>query len=53
MFDDLFGGLFDFNGDGDTDFGEEMLGLAIMDDIIEGESEEVDPDDDLDLDEWD
>ena len=33
MFDDLFGGLFDFNGDGHTDFGEEMLGLAIIDDI--------------------
>ena len=37
MLDDLFGGIFDFNGDGHTDFGEEMLGLAIIDDMTKSE----------------
>lgn len=29
----LFGNLFDFNGDGKTDFIEEMMGLEILDEI--------------------
>ena len=28
MFDDIFGGIFDFNGDGHTDFAEEAVGFA-------------------------
>ena len=40
MFDDLFGGLFDFNGDGQTDFAEEMLGLAIIDDMEKTDGKE-------------
>lgn len=42
MFDSLFGDLFDFNGDGHTDFGEEMLGLAMIDDMTKTEQK---PDD--------
>ena len=34
MFDDLFGGMFDFNGDGHTDFIEEALGYALMEDML-------------------
>ena len=30
---DLFGNLFDFNGDGKTDFIEEMMGLEILDEM--------------------
>ena len=41
MFGDLFGGMFDFNGDGNTDFGEEMLGMVIIDDMS---NEEMDDD---------
>ena len=28
--DDIFGGFFDFNGDGKTDIGEEWVGYKIM-----------------------
>lgn len=42
MFDDVFGGLFDFNGDGETDFAEEMLGFAMLDELADGESDESD-----------
>lgn len=31
--DDFFGGFFDFNGDGKTDFFETMLGFKILEDI--------------------
>ena len=34
MFDDLFGGMFDFNGDGHTDFAEEAVGFVIMDETM-------------------
>ena len=53
MFDDLFGGMFDFNGDGHTDLAEEMLGLAIIDDMEKTDRQEswytscIIPDDDL------
>ena len=33
----LFGNLFDFNGDGKTDFMEEMLGLEILSELEEDE----------------
>ena len=51
MFDDIFGGMFDFNGDGHTDFAEEALGFAIMEDMMS----EDEGDDDFDIDsddEW-
>ena len=53
MFDDLFGGMFDFNGDGHTDFAEEAVGYDIMEDMMSEEdgSDEFESDVDLD-DEW-
>lgn len=42
MFGDIFGGMFDFNGDGHTDFAEEAVGFAVMEDMM---SEEDSPDD--------
>lgn len=53
MFDDLFGGMIDFNGDGHTDFVEEMYGLAIIDDMEKADRQEssyspcIIPDEDL------
>ena len=47
MFDDLFGGMFDFNDDDHTDFAEEAVGFAIMEDIMS--DEENDNDYDLEL----
>lgn len=51
MFDSLFGGIIDFNGDGHTDFAEEAVGFAIMDDMMSDEdsSEETEFDS---KDEW-
>ena len=46
MFNDIFGGMFDFNGDGHTDFFEEATGFAIMDE--QSKEEETD---DLDFNE--
>lgn len=34
MSDDLWGGMFDFNGDGKTDIGEEWVGYKIMEDCM-------------------
>ena len=51
MFDDLFGGMFDFNGDGHTDFIEEALGFAIMEDMMSEDENYDDFDIDSD-DEW-
>ena len=52
MFDDIFGGLFDFNGDGETDPIEFALGMAILDECDNnGEGPDDDDlllDDDLD-----
>ena len=42
IFDNLFGGLFDFNGDGETDMLEGMIGLHILDEIDREEEEEDD-----------
>lgn len=33
MFDDIFGGMFDFDGDGHTDFMEEATGFAVMEEL--------------------
>lgn len=35
----LFGNLFDFNGDGKTDFIEEMMGLEILSELEEDDDE--------------
>lgn len=42
MFDDIFGGLFDFNGDGETDLAEEVLGFAMLDELIDDEADDSD-----------
>lgn len=36
--DDIFGGFFDFNGDGKTDIGEEWIGYKIIEDCMKEES---------------
>lgn len=51
MFDDIFVGIFDFNGDGHTDFAEEAVGFAIMDDMMSEDESDNDSDTDSD-DEW-
>lgn len=51
MFDDVFGEMFDFDGDGHTDFMEEATGFAILDELTkEEESDDFDfeMDDDFD-----
>ena len=50
MFDDLFGGLFDFDGDGTTDIGEEAVGYANLEHMMEDEESS---DDDFGFDEYD
>lgn len=42
--DDFFGGMFDFNGDGQTDAAEEALGYMILDEMSR-EDEDADEDD--------
>lgn len=39
MFDDIFGGMFDFNGDGHTDFFEEATGFAILNEMMKEDNE--------------
>lgn len=39
MFDDIFGGMFDFNGDGHTDFMEEAAGFAVMEEIMNDDAD--------------
>ena len=51
MFDDLFGGMFDFNGDSHTDLAEEAVGFAIMEDMMNDEDNPDDYDFDSE-DEW-
>ena len=49
----LFGGLFDFNGDGKTDLGEEFIAYKIFEECMKGNDDTNDDfslDDDLDLD---
>ena len=38
----LFGNLFDFNGDGTTDFIEEMMGLEILSELEEDDEDDED-----------
>ncbi len=48
FFDSFFGGLFDFDGNGTTDLGEELLGFAILEEIdAENEDEDFDLEDDF------
>ena len=51
MFDDIFGGIFDFNGDVHTDFAEEAVGFTIMDDMMSADESDNDSDTDS-HDEW-
>ena len=44
--DDIFGGMFDFNGDGQTDAAEEALGFMILDEMSHEDNEEEDGEDD-------
>lgn len=47
MFDDFFGGMFDFNGDGHTDLTEQATGFAVLDEMSkEDESDDSDTDSD-------
>ena len=40
--DDLFGGMFDFNGDGKTDIGEEWIAFNIFQECMKDENEQSD-----------
>ena len=51
MFDDLLGGIFDFNGDGHIDFAEETVGFAIMEEMMNDKDSSDDSDFDSDN-EW-
>ncbi len=51
MFDDLFGGMFDYSGDGHTVFSEEAVGFAIMEEMINDGDNSENFDNDSD-DEW-
>jgi hypothetical protein len=44
LFGDLFGGMFDFNGDGTTDTGEELLGMMMLDDMFGDDDDDADED---------
>ena len=46
FFDDMFGGLFDFDGDGETDMLEGMIGLHILDEMDKEDDDEEEDDDD-------
>ena len=49
MFDDIFGGMFDFDGDGHTDFMEQATGFAILNELSqEDETDDFDFEDDSD-----
>ena len=51
MFNDVFCGMFDFNGDGHTDYAEEALGFAVMEDMMIEEDSVNEPEFDSE-DEW-
>ena len=42
MSSDFFGGIFDYNKDGKTDFSEKFLGFMIMQDMMNEEEEDSD-----------
>ena len=44
----IFGGLFDFDGDGELDFAEQMLEFALIEQILEEVEEELDEEEDED-----
>ena len=46
IFDDMFGGLFDFNGDGETDMMEGMMGFHILNEMEKRNHYDDDDDDD-------
>lgn len=48
MFDDIFGGMFDFNGDGHTDFMEKATGFAVMEEIMNDDADNESDFDDKD-----
>ena len=39
MFDDIFGGMFDFNVDAHTDFMEEATGFAVIEEMMNDQAE--------------
>ena len=43
--DDFFGGMFDFNGDGQTDSVEAAIGFQILDEMDREDNEDNDSDD--------
>ena len=45
MSNDFFGGIFDFNRDGKTDFSEQFLSFMIMQDMMNTEEKDSDLDD--------
>ena len=47
FFDDFFGGMFDMNGDGKTDWAEEAMGIMIMDEYFKQEEKNDTDDDDF------
>ena len=52
MFDDIFGGMFDFIGDGHTDMAEELTGLMMFNEFEKEYSEDdfnFDSDDEFDF----
>ena len=51
--DSFFGGLFDFNGDGETDIGEEFTAYQILKECFKKEDTEDDDKDDFLFDDTD
>ncbi len=45
--DDIFGGFFDFNGDGKTDIGEEWVAYKIMEECMQDDEDENEDEDDI------
>ena len=50
--DDIFGGMFDFDGDGKTDIGEEFLAYMMFEELSK-DDEKSKTDDSIDFDEFD
>ena len=44
MLDDIFGEMFDSNGDGHTDFMEQATGFAVLNEMSQEEEENDEPD---------
>ena len=41
---EMFGGMFDFNGDGETDLIEQAIGFSILDEMSKEDEDEDDDD---------